>query len=214
MKGLLVILLSALLLFGCTAPASPEPSQAPGRASWSGWAKAHVYGGGVEKNYDITLTTQDDLYFDEAENAFIILNEKMNCQYSEGGHLPAMVEGMPETDMQRTGSGEYYKEYYETADEDKPRRASLGVNALSLNLMERETDWVDFSVMVSLGESDSWSEEGGCMIDDLYDVGFTEGEFELPAVDAQGREAVKGRKTVTYGSANIDVEFEYHKVEP
>jgi len=213
MKKLLVILLSALLLFGCTAPAPAEEGSQGARALWSGWAKARVYGGGIEKSYDITLTMQDDAYYDSDLDAFVVLTETATCSYSESSYLPPMVEGMPETRMSRTGSGSYYKEYYEVPDDDKPRLLKFDSQEASLNLGERENDWVNFALMLSFGETQTSAETGGCMIDDLNDVDFLDGEFDYPAVDAEGREAIKGSKTITYGSANIDVEFEYHKVE-
>lgn len=214
LKKVLGLLAICLLLFGCvgSAPADSEQAQQGPRTLWSGWSTARVYGGGTEKAYDITLTMQDDIYYDSDLDAFMILTETATCSYSESSYLPPMAAGMPETVMSRTGSGSYYKEYYETADEDKPRLLGFDLKRADLNLGERENDWVNFVATLTFGETQTTAETGGCMIDQLTDVAFLDDELEYPTVDAEGREAIKGKKTITYGTANIDIEFEYHKV--
>ncbi len=201
MKSFITLIIIGLLLFGCD-----PPDNSSARALWSGWFRVSLYGGGTEKSYDITMEGQDDLFFDEAENAFFILTEEFSCQYNETSYIEA-TEFSPEINQQRTGSGTYSKEYYDT---EHPIRIDFGVNSLSLNLSEREDNWVTFT---NTFNGESMAEEGGCMIDQLYDIGFDEEEYMFPWVDDQGRDAITGQKTIAYGSATMNISFKYHRVQ-
>ncbi len=179
-----------------------------GSPMWAGTFSIRVYGGGKEKAYDMTLTGADELYFDSEENAFDVLKSTYTCTYTESSDIESMAEGMPSMTMSRTGSGTITKEY----GEDEFRLYFENDGSITGDFSEPNEDWVDFSVTANFGSSDSWTEEGGCLIDNFNDVYFEAGTFEEMTLDELGRDSMSGQKIITSGTANMDITFEYHRV--
>ena len=205
MNKFFALFIIVIVLAGCPNPGDPGNNDT--RTLWSGEFRVELYGGGAEKSYDIVMEGKDNLFYSLEEDAFFILVEEFYCQYLEESHIPE-TEYTPPIDQVRIGTGTYSKEYY---DSEHPTRMAFYTNSISLNLSENEDNWVTFT---NTFNGESMIEHGGCLIDQLYNVVFDEDEYNFPWVDNQGRDAITGSKTITEGSANLTISFEYHRVTP
>lgn len=242
-KKLFFLLTAAILLFGCISGSNPENSNETnssiptvpaqnglegegggtepeasievegdenrrvpeGSPLWEGTYSAHIYGGGKELSYDDTLTATEELYFDEEENAFDVLRGTYTCKVSRSSHIE-MGEGFPPITSTTTGTGSITKDYAE----DEYRLWFENDGSVIGDFREPNEDWVRLTITLNGG---SKTEDGGCLIDDFHDILFESGEYEDLVIDAEGRDSVRGTKKFTYGSANGEVTFEYHRVE-
>ncbi|MFA4946379.1 MAG: hypothetical protein WC607_02445 [Candidatus Micrarchaeia archaeon] len=185
---------------------SQPQKKGPSDASpiWEGTFTVHFYGGGAEKAYDMTLTAEDQMYFDYEAGAFDVMMSTYHCVYSETSNVE-MGGGMPPITMSRTGSGSINQEY----PESEYRILVNDDGSVSGDFSEPRESWVDFAVTFN---SESSTETGGCLIEDFGDILFTESDYTMSSSNPGTADSISGSKSFSTGTANAEVTFEYHRV--